>query len=418
VLSAVAQAHIDSKNGDAAYAIEQLKTAEKRDKKNAALQVQMGDAYLKMNNGSQAYESYKAAIELNDKMAAAYHRIGDIFLSQKSADLYLDYYTKSIQADPDYAPSLYKLYAHYFYYDPAKALQYYNRYLAVSDPHLQNEYDLADLFFLNQDYPKAIEKANALVALQKEEVKPRLYKLLAYSYAGKADTATAIGYMKEYFRQEADSNFMGKDFASMGDFLLSVSDGDSAAIDSAAQYYAKATQIEKDSSVLYSHYKKLADLASKTKNFREQAKWLEKYYTGNEGATNLDLFNWALAHYRGAEYGIADSVFGLYVAKYPDQSFGYYWQARAVVAQDEETAQGLAVPNYQKLIEVLNQHPEDPNYKTWMVEALGYLAAYEVNTEKDFDEAIGYFEKVLEVDPENESAKKYIAILEKNTDTK
>jgi tetratricopeptide (TPR) repeat protein len=42
------------------------------------------------------------------------------------------------------------------------------------------------------------------------------------------------------------------------------------------------------------------------------------------------------------------------------------------------------------------------------------LAAYEVNTKKDFARAIDYFEKVLEMDPENESAKKYIGILEKD----
>jgi lipoprotein NlpI len=49
-----------------------------------------------------------------------------------------------------------------------------------------------------------------------------------------------------------------------------------------------------------------------------------------------------------------------------------------------------------------------------MVEAYGYLAAYEVNHEKDYAQAVDLFEKVLEVDPENASAKKYITILEKN----
>ena len=46
--------------------------------------------------------------------------------------------------------------------------------------------------------------------------------------------------------------------------------------------------------------------------------------------------------------------------------------------------------------------------------AYTYLAAYETNTEKDYAEAIGYFGKILEMDPGNEDAIKYIAILEKN----
>ena len=52
------------------------------------------------------------------------------------------------------------------------------------------------------------------------------------------------------------------------------------------------------------------------------------------------------------------------------------------------------------------------------MEAYAYLAAYEANTEKDYAQAVDYFEKVLEVDPENESARKYIAILEKDASEK
>ena len=104
----------------------------------------------------------------------------------------------------------------------------------------------------------------------------------------------------------------------------------------------------------------------------------------------------------------------MYTQKYPEQAFGYYWRARSNVAIDTAMAEGLAVPHYQKLIEVLAKDSVNSNYKKWMSEAYGYLAAYEANTQKDYAEAIGYFEKVLNVDPENENARKYITMLEKN----
>ncbi|HEY0354906.1 MAG TPA: tetratricopeptide repeat protein, partial [Flavisolibacter sp.] len=63
ILAAVAQAHIETGAGDANYAIELLNRAIKRDKRNAQLHVLLGDAYSKLNNGSQAYMSYKEAIE-------------------------------------------------------------------------------------------------------------------------------------------------------------------------------------------------------------------------------------------------------------------------------------------------------------------------------------------------------------------
>ena len=51
-----------------------------------------------------------------------------------------------------------------------------------------------------------------------------------------------------------------------------------------------------------------------------------------------------------------------------------------------------------------------------MIQAYGYLATYEANMEKDYPEAVNYFEKVLEVDPSNEEAKKYISVLEQRID--
>jgi tetratricopeptide (TPR) repeat protein len=60
----------------------------------------------------------------------------------------------------------------------------------------------------------------------------------------------------------------------------------------------------------------------------------------------------------------------------------------------------------------LQQDTTASTYEKWIVEAYGYLAAYEANTKKDYAAAIAYFKKILEVNPENESAEKYIAVLE------
>ena len=158
----------------------------------------------------------------------------------------------------------------------------------------------------------------------------------------------------------------------------------------------------------------IADLSKNRKDYVAEAEWLGKYYTGNDKASNLDLFYWGIAHYRAENYVEADSVFGKYMAKYPEQGFGYYWQAKSRALQDKDMSLGLAVPVYEKLIEVLQKDTTEVNYKKWMVEAYGYLAAYQVNTQKNFAAAIDYFKKVLDIDPENADAKKYIAMLEKD----
>lgn len=420
ILSAIADAHINAKNGDGNYAVQLLEKAIKRDKKNAKLLVQLGDAYRKLANGTEAYRAYQRALQADDKYALAYHRLGGIFLSQKNADMYVDYFQKAIQADPNFAPSLYNLYVHEFSHDPAKAMQYYTDYVAKSDKSLQTEYDMVDLLYLTKQYDQAIEKATALVNTHGEEAKPRLFKLISFSYAEKKDTANAVTFLEKYFAKEVDTNFTAKDFVTMGEFYgaLPGADSTSAAYNDsmATNYLVKAVAIEKDTAAGYGYYKKLAEMAKARKDYAEQATWLEKYYTGNDKATNLDLFNWGLGHYLSGNYVMADSVFGKYVAKYPEQSFGYYWQAKSQSLVDKEMTEGLAIPTYQKLIEVLQKDSADANTKKWLVEAYGYLAAYEANTKKNYPEAVEYFEKVLEVDPENASAKQYIAILEKSID--
>ncbi len=408
VLLAVAQAQVENKNGDLALAHELIEKALKKDKNNPAIHVLSGDAYLKQGNGSSAYEAYNKALGYNSNYAAANHKLGLIFLAQKSKNLYLDYFSKAVGSDAAYAPSLYQLYAYHFYYDPAQAMNYFNQYLAASDSTIQREYDLADMEYLNKDYTKALSTAGHILEVQKEKAKPRIFKLMAYSYAGLQDSAMASNYMHQYFTTEADSNFLAKDFELMADLSKA------AGTDSSNYYIMKAIALVKEPEAKYDYYKRLSNNAKAEKDYASQALWLEKYYTGNDKATNVDLFNWGLAHYLSSDYKKADSVFGVYVGKYPEQSFGYYWQARANVALDKDMKDGLAVPYYNKLVEVLAKDTSNSNYKKWMAEAFGYMAAYEANTQKDYKEAIGYFEKVLEVDPENESAKKYISILEKD----
>ncbi|HWI94382.1 MAG TPA: tetratricopeptide repeat protein [Flavisolibacter sp.] len=414
ILSSVADANINAKPGDVNYAIDLLNKAIKRDKKNAALYVMLGDAYLKTSNGSEAFKAYQKATEINDKYAQAYHKLGEIFVSQKNPEMYLSYFQKAIAADPNYAPSLYRLYVYEFNRNPAKAMEYYNQYMVKSDTSIENEYDLADLYFINKQYNNAIQKADAIVKAERDKVQPRLYKLISYSYAEQKDSAKAFDYMQTYFAKAADSNTVAKDYLLMGDLYASVKQDDSLAF----TYYDKAVALEKDSSQLVKYFKRFADLAAADKNYTQQAKWLGKYYLASGSATNIDLFNWGLAHYRAEEYTDADSAFGIYVAKYPDQSFGYYWQAKSKALADKDMTQGLAVPAYEKLIEVLEKNPNDANYKNWLVEAYAYLAAYQTNNQKNYAEAVNYFEKVLQVDPENANAKKYITVLQKSLDDK
>lgn len=411
VLREIARAYVDVKGADAHYAIELLNKAVKRDKKNPELYTLMGDAYNKLSDGSNAYTAYKKALDINPSYARASYRLGKIFTSQKN-ELYLQYFNDALKADSLYAPALYEMYYHYYFNDVVKAKQYLQQYIAASDHNTDNDYRLTDIIFLNKDYTTAIDKGKYLIARDKDSVPARVYKLIANSYAALHDANNAEQYMRDYFQKNTDTGYLAADYETMAGIYASIPGKE----DSLVKYYSLAADKSNKEEFKLNTYKKIAGIYDSLKNYNQQAAWLQKYYNSNPKATNRDLFNWGIARYYAGNYTGADSVFGLYTAKYPDQDFGYYWRARSNVAIDTAMTEGLAIPYYLKVIEFAEKDTTNELNRKRLVESYGYIASYKANHDKDYPASMQYFEKVVALQPGNEDAKKYVGILKKMID--
>ncbi|MBS1565575.1 MAG: tetratricopeptide repeat protein, partial [Bacteroidetes bacterium] len=408
VLAEVARAQVDVKEGNAAYAIDLLEKAIKKDKDNPALYVLQGDAWRKLADGGNAYKAYEEALKQNPSYAAASYKIGKIYTSQNNPDLFVPSFDKAVTLDSMYAPALYELYYFYYFKDANMAMDYLRRYLAASDYDPQHDFLLTDMLYTQGKYQQAIAHADELVKKQIPG-QARLYKLIAYSYQALGRPDTALVYMNEYFHTNPDTAYALKDYEAMGEIYSALPGRE----DSAAVYYAKAAALEKEPGKQLAYYKKLGQLYKKIKAHDKEAFWLGKYYAANPAAGNVDLFNWGIASYLAKDYAMADSVFTMYENKYPKEEFGYYWSARSAAAIDTSMAEGLAVPHYLKLLELAADTSVHISTKH-QVEAYGYIAAYKANTEKNYNSAIDYFEKLLELEPDNDDAKKYVTILKKN----
>jgi len=284
-----------------------------------------------------------------------------------------------------------------------------NHYIACADPGIRNDYLVTDLLYSSRKYDSAIDHARRLIDRQGKTSEPRLYKLIAYSYKELHDSSKALDYMKKYFNGQSDTGFVVKDYVTMGEIYDAMNQPDSS-----IRYYVKAGNMEKDSIRRIAYCKKLAELYKKQKDYGNQALWLGRYYQASPKATNLDLFNWGLAWYMAKEYQQADSIFGIYEAKYPEQDFGYYWRARSDAAIDTSMSTGMAIPHYLKLIEIAGKDTANRTTRKHLIESYGYIAAYDANIKKDYPAAIEYFEKLLSLDPENKDAIRYVEILKKN----
>jgi len=217
--------------------------------------------------------------------------------------------------------------------------------------------------------------------------------------------------MKEYFDHQDPAKAIASDFEFMGQLSEKVPGQENAVI----KYYDLAADMDTVIANKSKYASAIAALYGKQENFGMQAKWLGKYYQWKESPTNIDLFNWGLAHYKASDFKTTDSVFALYSEKYPEDIFGYYWRAQANAAIDTTMKDSLAIPHYLKVIELGEK--DKVAHKKMLLKAYGYMGGYEANVTKDYEASLAYFEKYSALE-ENADVTKYIETLRKWIDEK
>jgi tetratricopeptide (TPR) repeat protein len=412
LLKALAKAQIDAKQGEGNYdyALELLDKAAKREKKDPEIFKLMGDAWRRKGDGGKAVSFYQQAITTDPSYARANYDIGRIYLTQNNQSIYVKHFTDAIKQDPAFAPAYYELYYHYYFRDVNEAKNYLDQYIANSDKTVDNDYMLVDLLYVSRKNQEAVDMANKLLQQQGNSAKPRLYKLIAYSYAAMNDSAKALQHINTYFEKEKPQNYVAKDYALKAD-LIDNNKKDTAAYQEAITLWEKAIVLDTLPVNKIEYMKQVANMYKQQGDRSQEAYWLGKVFETKKDPSNLDLYYWGLAHYAAAAYKQADSVFGIYSEKYPDHLHGYLWRAKANAILDSTMENGLALPYYSKVIEMA---ANDVNTnRSILMQAYGYIGAYEANVKKDFPVALENFEKILQLDPGNADATKYIGILKK-----
>lgn len=411
VLNAIARANINAKTGDANYAIEKLNQATQvKGFKDPETYILMGDAYRKLINGGEAVQAYNKAFQLDNKLASAKHKIAKVYLTQNNPDFFLPSFEEAIAADPAYAPSYFELFYYWYSRDVNKAAIFLDKFAANTDVGPDLEYTKTDFTYAKADFAGAKTKAEQLIQQYGEKVKPRMYKMIAYVNDTLGDMAGAKKAMDTYFAKAEQDDIIPLDYVEMANIDAKTPGSELNAFPSLEKAVALDTVI--DNKVKYINI--AAALAKKLGNRKEEARWLGIAYTLKETPSQTDLYNWGFSLYQAAEYKTADSVFcGLYQSKFPDQIYGYLWCARAKQAQDDSVnTNGLAVEAYKTLAEKARQI-DSTKFKSQIISSYFFLVQYYNDIKKDRETALDYLDKILEVDPANETALKFKGILEK-----
>jgi Flp pilus assembly protein TadD, contains TPR repeats len=413
VFNAVARANIDAKLGDANYAIEKLNQATQVKKFNdATTYMLMGDAYRKLVDGGNAVLNYEKAFSMDNTLAAAKWSIGKIYLTQQNYTFFVKYLDDALIADPNFAPAYYDLHVYYFDKDVNKSRENFLKYKDVADQDPELEYLETSLYYASRQYQQAIDMSKQKIQQLGDKADPRYYKLTAYSYAeGLNDTANAKTYMDQYFAKQSTEDFVPKDYSFYAQLLAKTPGSETQAF---AQY-EKAIELDTARTGKLQLLEEAGKLATSIGDKELAAVWNSKrYYFDTASATNRDLYDYGYAHYAAGNYDSAYNVFkNIYQVKYPNEIYGYLWAARSAQFIDSTWENGLAASETQLYAEK-SKEIDSVKFKAQIILSYKQLAQYYNNVKKDRDSAIVYLEKVIQIDPEDKDAPRFLDILRKS----
>jgi tetratricopeptide (TPR) repeat protein len=410
ILLAVGRANAEEKNGDLPYAIDKLTQASEKDKKNAEIFNELGYAYWRMNDGSNATQSYQHALELDPQDARASFMIGRIYQTQGYGQepIYMRYYSDAIREDANFAPVYDWLYRYYYNRDVNKAAEYLNKYIAVAGNDPKSCYAQASLMYVSKKYSEAISQADQCLTAAGAKAIPNLYGLKAYAYDKMGDSVNARKYFEEFFAKVNPDNIGPTDYVTYGRVLLKFPGNEALAMSNIDKAIALDTIPENK----YKYVKDIAQSFVDSKDYVEAGKWYGKILSINPNYGKTDLFYAGYNDYRGQNYVTADSVFKIYQEKFPEDVYGWYLGARAKEGIDTSGELGLAKPLYEKVIAIGDTAKDKSTMLDKLVPANRYMVAYYYNVLHNADTAFYYNNKILELDPTDATALKVKDALE------
>ncbi len=409
----IGKAYTDAK--DYATAITNLEKAKSINEKDAEVFLALGDAYRGDKKNSEAYSAYRTAFDMDKNLLRAKIELGKSVRLSKAFKESADEFNAILAINPNYAPAYRELAETYYQwavdnkYEEAKikqALQYYGKYMDLTDRSLDSRMRYADFLYISKEY-SALEQEAQKMASQAQS-NPRIYRYLGYSAFENGHYAESVKALQDFIAKVEPERVIALDYFNLGKAQLQLEDTSGVstlakAIKMDSSYAAplsdlgKAKFTEKKYDLSAKLYElAIADTTSKTIIYDNFYLGMAYYfdYAGKDPATQKTSRDLLVK---------ADSAFSYVAQKSPSTPDSYLYRARINrMLDDEQNSKGLMVPFYEKYIEVLKAKEgamADPRYKNPLVEAYNNLGAYYLSSNQS--KAKEYFNKSLALDPAN-----------------
>lgn len=376
-----------------------------------------GDIESRKDNGSKAVSWYNLATIADPKNPDGFVKYA-IAYSKINPQLSIDMLTKLKQNVPDYPVDLIFAGIYDRTGDYKNAIAAYDKV----DRSKMKDYELAQYAFDNfllQDsvsYLKSLEITK--YGLQKSPRNPALNRIAFYNLTNLKRYPEALTYADKLFNQSDSAKITGNDYLYYGYAYMGNNDNKDAIV-----MFNKAIENSQDNKGdVNDALKNIAAAYEQEGDYNNATAAQKKYIDGLEVLSAYDLSVLATMYLEQADqttdatvkataYNNADGVYAEMGEKFPTvMNFAVSRRAYVAMQLDPDLSQGLAKPYYEQLISIINANPTKTAAETsQLLEANNYLGVYYTQHDDDAS-AKPYWQKVLELDPNNANAKLVLGI--------
>lgn len=419
----IGKAYTNSDNPNYQKAVASLNKAKAINPNDAEVFIAIGDAYHKAKNNNEAYVAYRNALDVDNSVLRAQIQMAVITKNARAFPEAVKDFNTIQSKNPNYGP-VYRELAETYYlwanhdrkkYDEytKKALDYYSKYMTLTDFSLDSRMRYADFLILSKDYKMLEVEANKMA--QVDKVNPRILRYLGYSAYENGNYEASIKALQDFIEKVESKRVIGKDYLYLGLAKIAQASKEEGEINTELFNQAVA-DIQKAADVDIEVTNELNAIGLKLfkeKKYTEASKIFEVAVL-NPKSQNFLYDNFYLGYALYFEYASqtggeaepdktllekADVAFSKVIEASPTTQDAHLYRARVNRLLDSTESRQLMVTHYEEYIKVVTDKGADElaKAKVNVIEAYSYIGAYYGISDKA--KAIENFEKALALDP-------------------
>lgn len=419
----IGRAYVNAPKPMIAEGLVHLNKAKLLNEKDAQLFLVLGDAYRSEMKNSEAFSAYRTAFDLDKTFLRSKVELGKINKMSKAFEEAIAEFNSVIALDANYGPAFRELAETYYQwawfsqkeYDNRikEALQFYEKYMDLTDRSLDSRLRHADFLYLAKDFKALETEANEMAKL--DNVNPRVLRYLAYSAFENGNFTSSAQALKDFIAKVEPTRLISQDYLYLGRAQMK----DTTQIQEGMANIEKAVGLDSTNAAVMSE---IGQSLYKSRNYIDAARAYEIAIKNPERSL-LDYYYLGMSYY--FTYGAqntdnlspskdllvkADTAFSFLVQKSPTTQAGWQYRGRINRLLDENDSQGLAVPYYETYVKLVTIDKPELVVKSTagLIEAYNYLGSVALRKDEDKEKAKEYFQKILALDPANATAKEVL----------